>query len=94
MTKYYSFLLSFFSSFFFLTFFTLNTIFAQTTSITRSDQVATEEDLQAFAENIEILNEKIEDVTATTNPDGSVEISVSYVQPKRFLGYRKHQCLP
>lgn len=86
MTKYYSFLLSFFSFFFLLTFFTLNTISAQTTSITRSDQVTTEEDLQAFAENIEILNEKIEDVTATTNPDGSTEISVSYVLPGRFLG--------
>lgn len=105
MIKYYPFLLSLTFFAFLSAFFTLNTIFAQTTSnstttvsqddletndsgaiITRPDQVVTESDLQIFADNIEILNEKISEVTATTNPDGSIEISVSYVQPGRFLG--------
>lgn len=64
----------------------MNSIFAQTTTITRPDQVTSEEDLQAYAENIDILNEKIEGVTATTNANGSVEISVTYVHPGKFLG--------
>ena len=55
-------------------------------AIVRPDQVTTEEDLQTYSRNIPLMNEKIGDIFATTNSDGSVVITVDYIHPGRFLG--------